>query len=81
MYFSVLSATYMEPRRTEMQEASYYRDQASRARRLARGVTDREVADQLARTAEDYDDIAEDLERGIIEVRHRELMPQLRRDR
>jgi hypothetical protein len=28
--------------------------------------------------ARDYDDIAEDLERGVIEIRHPELMPQRR---
>lgn len=64
-----------------MQEASYYREQAERARRLANATTDRDAAAQLAKMAEDYLDIAEDLERGLIDVRHRELLPQLRRDR
>ncbi|MBV9014886.1 MAG: hypothetical protein JO058_04435 [Alphaproteobacteria bacterium] len=64
-----------------MQEASYYRGPAVRARRLARSITDRKAAAQLERMAEDYDGIAEDLERGLIDVRHRELMPQLRHDR
>jgi hypothetical protein len=32
----------------------------------------------LHRVAQDYDDIAEDLEGGAIEIRHPELMPQRR---
>ena len=47
-----------------MQEASYYREQAERARRLARATTDRDAGAQLAKMAKDYLDIAEDLERG-----------------
>jgi hypothetical protein len=34
-----------------------------------------EVLQQMAR---DYDEIVEDLERGAIEIRHPELMPQER---
>ena len=64
-----------------MQEASYYREQALRARRLANATTDRDAGAQLAKMAQDYSDIAEDLERGLVEIRHRELMPQMRRDR
>jgi hypothetical protein len=62
-----------------MIDANYYRQQAARARRLAEAVGDREVQDHLSRTATDYDDITTDLERGAVEVRHPELMPQLRR--
>jgi hypothetical protein len=58
-----------------MQDAPYYRDQADRARRLARGMRD-DVEEMLLRVARDFDDIAEDLERGAIEIRHPELMPQ-----
>lgn len=32
----------------------------------------------LDRAAQDYDEIAEDLEAGAIEMRHPELMPQRR---
>ena len=61
-----------------MQDASYYREQAERARRLARVTTARAIEESLARTAKDYSDIADDLESGAIEIRHPELMPPLR---
>jgi len=61
-----------------MQSSGHYRDQASRARRLARGVNDRELTDALERMARDFDHIAEDLERGLINIRHPELLPQRR---
>jgi len=61
-----------------MHDASYYREQAERARRLAAAVTDRETAAALSRAARDFEDIAVDLERGAVEVRHPELMPQTR---
>jgi hypothetical protein len=59
-----------------MENAPYYRGQAERARRLAHSLTNREVEALLERIAQDYDDIAVDLENGAIEVRHPELMPQ-----
>jgi hypothetical protein len=60
----------------DMQDASYYRKQAERARRLARVTTDRPISESLARMAQDYSEIADDLERGAIAVRHPNLMPQ-----
>ena len=62
-----------------MYEATYYRGQAQRARRLARSINHSEVERQLERMARDFDDIAEDLELGAIEIRHAELMPQRQR--
>jgi len=62
-----------------MMDAGYYRQQAPRARRLAAGIANQEMQKQLTQIATDYDDIATDLERGAIEVRHPELMPQLQR--
>jgi hypothetical protein len=62
-----------------MYDASYYREQAERALRLARGTNDSETQETLKRMARDYTDIAEDLESGAIEIRHPELMPQTRR--
>jgi hypothetical protein len=59
-----------------MQKPSYYREHAERARRLARSQTNREIETQLNRMAQDYDDLAQDLENGAVEVRHPELMPQ-----
>jgi len=55
-----------------MHDPFYYRDEAERARRLARFVTSRETAAALSQAAREYDDIAEDLENGAIEVPHSE---------
>jgi hypothetical protein len=62
-----------------MRDADYYREQAERARRLSRLINHRQVEAQLYQMAQDYDDIAEDLEVGAIDIRHPELMPQGRR--
>ena len=62
-----------------MRDAGHYRQQAARARRLAGAIGNREMQEQLGRIATDYDDIATDIEQGAVEVRHPELMPQLRR--
>jgi hypothetical protein len=62
-----------------MYDASYYREQAERALRLARVPTDSETQEALERVARDYEEIAEDLESGAIEIRHPDLMPQSRR--
>jgi len=59
-----------------MENAPYYRGQAERARRLAHSLTNREVEALLERVAQDYEDIAFDLESGAVEIRHPELMPQ-----
>ena len=61
-----------------MQDPSHYRDQSERARRLARSVTSRDVEALLQQVAQDYEDLAVDLETGAVEVRHPELMPQTR---
>lgn len=61
-----------------MLHASHYRDQARRARRLAHSLNNREVEALLSQVAREYDDIAEDLENGAVEIRHPELMPQTR---
>jgi hypothetical protein len=61
-----------------MRDASYYRSQAERVRRLSMVPSDRATQDTLQQMARDYSEIAEDLERGAIEIRHPELMPQNR---
>lgn len=61
-----------------MNDAAYYRDQAERARRLAKHA-DGEMHTALQAAARDFDDIAEDLEKDAIEIRHPERMPQNRR--
>ena len=62
-----------------MQDAAYYRAQAQRARRVGNLMHQRDVQEILMQVAQDYDDIAEDLEVGAIEIRHPELLPQRRR--
>ena len=59
-----------------MHAPEYYREQARHARRLSSMVHQIDVRDTLRRTAQDFDEIAEDLETGAIEVRHPELLPQ-----
>ena len=63
-----------------MQRASYYRNQADRARRLARAQTQHETKVLLLqRVAQGYDDIAEDLENRAVDIKHPELLPQRNR--
>ena len=58
-----------------MMEAGYYREQAGRARRLATGIAGHpEVSRQLHDMAQDYDELAADIDSGAIGVRHRELL-------
>ena len=64
-----------------MHSAKYYRDQGEKARRLAGDVATPAAADVLEKMAEDYDDIADDLEGGAVEIRHPELMKQPGRKR
>jgi len=59
-----------------MHPSSYYRQQAEKAERLAGLITDRDAKEELRKMAQDYRDIAHDLENGAIEIRHPELMPQ-----
>ena len=61
-----------------MHDAAYYREQAERLRHLAR-QTNAVIAHDLERLAIDFDDIAEDLELGAIEIVHPDLLPQRRR--
>jgi hypothetical protein len=57
-----------------MLEPGYYREQAGRARRLARGIGRADVARQLQDMAQDYEELAADIESGAIGVRHPELL-------
>ena len=61
-----------------MHDAQYYRYYAARARRLAHTVVGWRGREALRHFAKDYDEIAEDLEIGAIEIRHPEWLPQLR---
>ena len=61
--------------------AGYYREQAEHARRMARLMHQPDINQTLLRMAEDFEDVAYDLETGAVDVRHPELLPQLRRER
>jgi hypothetical protein len=58
-----------------MEEASFYREQALHARRLAELAHQGDVRAALLQAAQEFDDRAEDLERGVAEPRHPELIP------
>jgi hypothetical protein len=53
--------------------ASYYRERAAHARKLAGMVHQAELKETFERLANNYDEIAEDLETGAVEIRHPEL--------
>jgi hypothetical protein len=59
-----------------MQKSSYYREQAARARHLAGQLTTNRDAAAMLQLASDLDEIAIDLERGAVEIKHPELLPQ-----
>jgi len=63
----------------KMHEASYYREQAERLRHMARDTNNDRVARELERLAVDFDDIAEDIELGAIEIIRPDLLPQRKR--
>lgn len=54
-------------------DAAYYREQAERAQRLARGMLRDDIVEPLSRMAQDYADTADELETGAIEIRHPEF--------
>ena len=64
-----------------MHPASYYREQAAHARRMAGLMHQPDINEMLERMAQDFEDIACDLETGAVDVGHPELLPQLRRNR
>ena len=64
-----------------MHPPSYYREQAEHARRLASLAHQPEMMAMLQRMAEEFEDIAYDLETGAVDVGHPELLPQRSGDR
>jgi hypothetical protein len=60
-----------------MADVSYCRERANHLRRLAETTSQRDLAVELCRLAQEYDETVEDLEAGAIEIRHPYL---LRRD-
>jgi hypothetical protein len=61
--------------------AELYREQAEHARRVARLMHQSDVTETLLRMAQDFEDVAYDLETGAVDVRHPELLPQRSGDR
>lgn len=58
-----------------MKPASFYRTQAERARRVANAVPEPQIRTNFWQLAQDFEEIAEDLERGTTKLRHPELLP------
>ena len=64
-----------------MHDVTYYQKLATRATRLSKqGMLPQDVVETLKKMAQDYEEIADDLITGAIEVRHPELMPQRRKN-
>ena len=57
-----------------MDSASDYRKQADHARQLAEATWQHNLEEMLYRLAQDFDEIAEDIEVGATGVRHPELL-------
>ena len=55
-------------------DASYYRERADHARRLAEAAWQDDLKETLLRLARDFDETAEDIEAGATKVRHPELL-------
>jgi hypothetical protein len=59
-----------------MHSAQDYRRQAVHARQLADMTYQPELEDMLRRTAQNFEEMAEDIEAGAAEIRHPELLPK-----
>jgi hypothetical protein len=57
-----------------MDRASYYRERANHARHLADAAWQPDLEEMLRRLAQQYEEVAEDIEAGAAEVRHPELL-------
>ena len=59
-----------------MHSGDYYRRQVVRARKIADIAHQPEIQEMLRAAAHDYEEIAEDIDAGAVEIRHPELLPQ-----
>jgi hypothetical protein len=57
-----------------MDRAGYYRNRAEQIQRLADAVWQPDLKEMLRGTAQDYDEVAEDIEAGATEICHPELL-------
>jgi hypothetical protein len=64
-----------------MDRASYYREQADHVRRLAERTWQDDLEALLRRVAQDYEEIAEDLEAGATGVRYPKPLGEKASDR
>ena len=62
-----------------MHSTDYYRRQAVRAREIADIAHQPEIQQMPRAAAHDYEEIAEDIDVGAVEIRHPELLPQRKR--
>jgi hypothetical protein len=63
-----------------LKDASYFRSRAEQTRGLSRQILQLDVRKTLVDLAQEYDELADDLERGALDLRHPELLPQRMRD-
>jgi hypothetical protein len=57
-----------------MDRAPHYRHEADHARRLAEVTWQPDLEEMLRHLAQDFDEIADDIESGATEMRHPELL-------
>jgi hypothetical protein len=57
-----------------MDRTAHYRDRANHARELADVAWQPDLQDTLRGLANDYDEVADDLENGATEIRHAEIL-------
>ena len=57
-----------------MADVSHYRERANHLRQLAEMTWQDDLEALLRRVAHDYDEVANDLEAGATEIRHKELI-------
>jgi hypothetical protein len=60
----------------ELRDAGYFRHRAEQTRQLSLIMWQPGVRKTLLELARDYDELAEDLERGTAAIRHPELLPR-----
>lgn len=60
----------------DLKDAAYFRRRAERTRGLLRMILQPGVRKTLMDLARDYDELADDLERGGLTLRYPELLPQ-----
>jgi hypothetical protein len=60
----------------EFKDAAYFRRRAARTRGLSQRILQPDARKVLLNLARDYEELAEDLDRGLNRIRHPELLPK-----